>query len=709
MNGDQSRMKFIGKWLCDERFLNSEPLDMLHKNNDNAREKALIKAHPEELRNVHILIKKEFEINIDNFEGIRLVFSADDYAKIKINGQLAAIGPCQGYHFNYYYNEIDIKEYLKNGKNTIEAEVFYSGLICRAQNSGDLRMGFIADIYGIKDGKKEILLSTDETWKYTALKTYTPKDSIGYNTQFVEDYDSRLLPVDDDFVPCIPTTHDHSFADSPAPSLQFYEIEPKLTEKLENGGYFYDIGQELTGNINITAKGKSGDTVVIYCGEESDDSEIKVRYQMRCNCVYKDKWTLADGENRFEQFDYKCFRYFTLVPDEGVEIKKVSITVQHNRFDDNDCTVVSNDEVLNKVFNICKNGVKYGSQDIYVDCPHREKGQYAGDSTITTASSLWLTGDGRLMKKAITDQMLTEKVCPGLLCVAPGSVMQEIADYSYQLPIIALRYYTFTKDKEFLKKTYKACLGIKEYSKKYKREDGLIVDLYDKGNLVDWPQNLLDGYDFPYLGAGGNNNEKAGFPHNVINAYYIGFLYGVEEMEAILGIESDGEADRCKEAYNKAFFNSETGLYVDSERSTHSAIHSNVFPLYYGLAPKESHEKIANFIMEKKLCCGVYVAYFLLKALARAGRYEDEYSLITSEDENSWYNMVREGGTTCFEAWGKDKKWNTSLCHPWASAPISALLEDILGLSLDGTRTEPHLPKGLKIKVKTPMHGEIEF
>ena len=46
--------------------------------------------------------------------------------------------------------------------------------------------------------------------------------------------------------------------------------------------------------------------------------------------------------------------------------------------------------------------------------------------------------------------------------------------------------------------------------------------------------------------------------------------------------------------------------------------------------------------------------------------------------------IVNEGGvyymyaTTCFEAWGKDQKWNTSLCHPWASAPISVLAEDIL-------------------------------
>lgn len=59
-------------------------------------------------------------------------------------------------------------------------------------------------------------------------------------------------------------------------------------------------------------------------------------------------------------------------------------------------------------------------------------------------------------------------------------------------------------------------------------------------------------------------------------------------------------------------------------------------------------------------------------------RYEDAYNFIVSKDENSWYNMLREGATTTFEAWGKDRKWNTSLCHPWATGPVSVLAEDIL-------------------------------
>ena len=32
-------------------------------------------------------------------------------------------------------------------------------------------------------------------------------------------------------------------------------------------------------------------------------------------------------------------------------------------------------------------------------------------------------------------------------------------------------------------------------------------------------------------------------------------------------------------------------------------------------------------------------------------------------NEGTWKRMLREGGTTTFEGWGKDTKWNTSLFH----------------------------------------------
>ena len=111
--------------------------------------------------------------------------------------------------------------------------------------------------------------------------------------------------------------------------------------------------------------------------------------------------------------------------------------------------------------------------------------------------------------------------------------------------------------------------------------------------------------------------------------------------------------------------------------------------------------------MDKGLCCGVWFAYFVLKALANIGAYEEEYRLITNDSIHSWANMLREGATSCYEAWGKEQKWNTSLCHPWASSPIIAIVEDILGVDSDSfasgvLKAEPHIPDGVSFDVTLP-------
>lgn len=156
------------------------------------------------------------------------------------------------------------------------------------------------------------------------------------------------------------------------------------------------------------------------------------------------------------------------------------------------------------------------------------------------------------------------------------------------------------------------------------------------------------------------------------------------------------KCERTKAAFLQAFYREEKKLFADSEISDHTALHSNGIPLFFGLEPPEAGEAIAEEICKKGLRCGVYTAYFLLKGLANIGKYQEMYDLMTNESEHSWMQMIREGATTCFEAWGKEQKWNTSLCHPWASGPILLFLEDILGITYDLTMEEPviasHLP-----------------
>jgi hypothetical protein len=391
---------------------------------------------------------------------------------------------------------------------------------------------------------------------------------------------------------------------------------------------------------------------------------------------------------------------------DGIEIISFRAVARNYPFDEKACELDTSDEVLSKVFKICKHGVKLGSQEVYVDCPGREKGQYAGDLTVTSASQLWLTGDTCLFCKAIKNQMESAFIDEGLMAVTPGSFMQEIADYSLQFPILALRYYDFTGDKEGLREMLGVCDRLLTYFEKYQREDGLLDGVTCKWNLVDWPQNLRDGYDFELTKPIGKG------VHNVMNAFYIGAVVCTEKIIDILGIELEEGAKRSEaliEAYDRCFWRPGLGLYADSETSSHTSLHSNVLPLYFGFAKSESQANIAELIRRKGFAGGVYMAYFTLKALARIGLYSDTYKMLTSTGENSWYNMVREGGTACFEAWGKDKKWNTSLCHPWASAPVSVLIEDIIGITpktpgFGEVFVHPHIPMSVdRLEMRIPL------
>jgi hypothetical protein len=189
--------------------------------------------------------------------------------------------------------------------------------------------------------------------------------------------------------------------------------------------------------------------------------------------------------------------------------------------------------------------------------------------------------------------------------------------------------------------------------------------------MVDWPANLRDGYDFPLTRPVGYGE------HNVINALWYGLKTAMEEIYSIIGKRYDFEKEKTRKAFIDDFYNKEIGLFVDARGSLHSSVHSSIFPLLFEIGTEDSELKsrLVSRIKEKRFTSmGVYMAYFALAALKKAGE-----SALCEElciDEGAWLNMIREGATLTFEAWGKDQKWNTSLCHPWATAPAIILAQN---------------------------------
>ena len=632
---------FFGDWIQPIEFAGLKPIDVFHAD-------ASASVHPAELQNLHVHFFADVTL-VRRPSSAVLRVSADDYYKLSINGRFVCQGPAPGYHFRYSWNETDISSYLEPGVNRLEFEVYYQGLINRVWCSGDLRCGMACDL--TVDGK--LLLKSGEGFAYYISRRWGKARVFGYDTQFAEEYDASM-PEPAPRPVYVNKADDHVFSDEPAELLEVYEIEPKTIENLPNGGIFCDFGEEITGTLNVFCDGGPGSVVDIFSGEETDGSSKKVLCPTRAGCDYHDIFILGE-EKVFRGYDYKAFRYASAVPKDGAKILRITATVRHAKFRER-FPLKTGNAVLDSVLDLCRRAVKLGAQEVFVDCPGREKGQYSGDLLVTAEAYYLLTGETKTLRRAIQSLMDSAFINKGLPAVAPCSHMQEIADYSLQFPLLARRYYDFTGDMDFLRRCLDTCEGVLDYFSDYADESGLLVNA-PKWNLVDWPENLRDGYEFAEC-------------HNVINAWYISAVTETERIRGILTLPPKRGPEPLKDAFNRAFLCPKTGLYVDNPDSSHSSLHANVMPLFAGIVPAENVERVADCIEEKGLCCGVCFAYFLLKALIAAGRRDAALRLITSTGENSWYNMVREGGTSCFEAWGKDKKWNTSLCHPWASAPL---------------------------------------
>lgn len=667
-------MFFLSKWITTHEFAPLQTINVFHKEHDR------VPVPESPIRNNHVYFRKKLSIKKNG--QVTMDISADDYYKLYINGVFIAQGPASSYADTYQYNHLDITPFIHEGENIFAVHVYYHGEITRAYDSGDNRQGFIADIY--VDGN--YYCGTDETWVYHTAEEYSGALTGPHKTQFLENIDFRKKDAawkelnfhDGHYTPAVVSENDdHIFQDIPAVNVDVYRLSPQKIIPIEKGKWLLDFGTEITGQFYMKVKGVPGQIVQILYGEElSDENPYQVRYEMRCDCTYKEICTLSGQEDEFDFYDYKAFRFVNIFTDhDNITSDTFCAIVRHHPFHEK-CCLKSTIKWVEDIWKLCTNTLKYGVQEGFLDCPTREKGQYLGDFTVSGLAHLYVTGDSQMYRKTLFDFAGTTRVCKGLLSVAPGSLMQEIADFSLQYPMQVFHYYQYTKDRETLWELYPIVRGVVEYFSKYARDDGLLVHVNDKWNLVDWPDNLRDGYEIPE--EDGHSTDGC---HNVLNAHYIGAVSYLQKIEEVLNMEPDRRLEKLTASFLKTFYDERKKIFYDSPQSSHSALHSNVLPVFYGIAPKESWNTIKEMIRKKGLLCGTQFSYFVLKALGKMGAYQEEFELLTNESSHSWVNMIREGGTTCFEAWGKDQKWNTSLCHPWSCAPIIILLEDILRIA----------------------------
>jgi len=647
--------KFTGRWISDNEFYKLKPRNVFH------RQLQPVDLPCDEHRNRHILFRKKFTLSKE-IKKAKIYISADDYYKLYINGQFVCQGPAPSYHFQYNYNEIDVTEFLSMGENVIAVHTLYQGLINRVWQSGDNRHGLILDL--VSDD--ELVICSDETFKTKPHSGFREIGTVGYQTQFLEEYNSNApevgfeLPDFDDSLwdnANYNEYSDHILAQQKSSMLVFEKIIPVSKENHDNI-IKLDFGSNYVGYLCATIKGKKNSIVTIRCGQELND-DGSIRFQLRANCTYEETWILSDKTCRLDQFDYKSFRYAELILPDDCELNEVYMMIRHYPFElkAKMKKEYADNENLRKIWNLCVHTQKYGVQEVIQDCMEREKGFYIGDGCYTALTNMLLTKDDSMVRKLIDDGFSSSFITDTLVTCLDCSFMQEIAEYPLIMVSLILWHYRITGDKEYLKNNYpKITKLLDAYQRDYEK-DGLLCNL-DKWCVVEWPKNYQDGYDVEI-----RENLICTQAHVSINAYYIEAVKTANKIASELGFCPYRDEQYLTDAFVNALYDKEKHLFKDGVDTNHISIVGNSFPFAFGICPDEEFiENVTNMFLERKISSiSMFCTFPVLMGFIRHGKESKIKELMS--DEGAWLRILSEDGTTTFEGWGKDTKWNTSLFH----------------------------------------------
>ena len=688
--------EFAGKWITSGEFLLLPRIHVFHRQLDAEARRRV----ENRVRNRHILFRREFELS-ESPAHAWLFFSADDYAKVYLNGRQIGQGPIPGYVFHTFYQCVDAAPYLRKGKNVLAVHSYYQGLINRVWVSGDNRHGFLCDLEC--DG--HVVLASDETFLCRPHTGFSAAGVTGYETQFLERYDASVPEVgfeQMDFdashwaqARLVPAP-EYRLYPSPLPPLEIERIAPVKVEQRGKNRIFVDFGGMYVGALELTASGRNGDTIEMRFGQELE-ADGSVRYHLRANCTYVEYFLLSGKEgDRLNQFDYKSFRYVELLLPEGdggirVEKDSIRLAARHMPFH-LAARCRYGDEKARRVWDLCVRSIRYGVQEQIQDCMEREKGYYLGDGCYTMLTWCLLTDDYAPMYKFIDDFLRTSFINAGLMTCAHCSFMQEIAEYPLMmfllLPVLAER----PGGTDFVRSRLPEFRKILDfYREQYATPGGLLSNL-DKWCVVEWPQNMRDGYD-----AEISEGRICTVMHNAINAWYVGAIRCFNRVADSLNEPQYPGERKLAEEFVRTFYLPGEGLFRDSAVSTHVSMPGNVYAWFFGLCPDKNCERnVVDMIRRKRLSQSLFFVTFpLLAGLQRDGEEELLHDLLT--DDNAWLRMIREGATTTFEGWGKETKWNTSLFHLTLSFAAVFLAEGThIGSLLDFRSGKDTGPSGMR-------------
>ena len=630
--------------------------------------------------------------------------TADNRYKLYVNGELVSLGPARGDLHHWRYESVDIARHLTTGKNVLAAVVWNFGeLAPEAQITN--QTGLLVE----GDGEAERGVDTGKQWRCVRDAAYSPAPREREMSRFYyvagpgDQVDSRLYPwgweqpgFDDSGwltaavgSPGAP----RDAQDGPnrwmlAPrSIPPMELKPQPITVLRSGSPSHEIPPHTkatllfdqsfltTGYPQLTVSGGKDAKIDLGYAEslwlpgfrdKGNRNEIEGKQFIGAHDIF-----IADGgkRRRFEPLWWRTWRYLRLSIE--TEDQALGIDDLHGvytgypferkaRFD-------AGSAEIQKILDTGWRTARLCAHETYMDCPYYEQLQYAGDTRVQALVSLYMTGDGRLMRNAIELLDSSRSAEGATYSRAPSRLQQYIPPFSLWWIGMLHDYWMYQDDPAFVARMLPGVRAVLWFFAARQQANGSLGRM-PWWNFVDWTKEWGDGV--PPVLAGGNS---APLDLQLLLAWQ-----WAAEMEATLGNQALAEEDRhaaarLRDSARQLYWDAGRHLFADTPDKREYSQQTNALAVLAGVSEgAEARDLIERVSGDRSLVqCSIYFRHYLHSAMNKAGvgdRYLDMLG--------PWRTMLDRGLTT----WAETADPARSDCHAWGASPNYELFRTVLGI-----------------------------
>jgi alpha-L-rhamnosidase len=643
--------------------------------------------------------------------------TADNRYELFANGQRVSWGPARGDLYHWRYETVDLAPHLEAGRNVLAAVVWNFGAYA-PQAQVTYQTGFLLQVAG--DAEKA--LSTDKNWKALRNEAYAPVPIVPAEIHFQyyvagpgDRVDSARYPwgweqpdFDDSKWEAAqpgPVGSVRDAVDAPSrwmlvpreiPAMEETPIrfarvrraagvtvppafprekEPVVVPARSKATLLLDQDHLTTAYPELTVTGGRGATASLRYAEallqpgtkvKGNRDDIDGKELRGARDVF-----VADGgaRRRFRPLWWRTYRYVQLdveTAEEPLTIDDLSAVATSYPFTAR-ARLDAGEPELDRILEVGWRTARLCAHESYMDCPYYEQLQYAGDTRIQALVSLYMTGDGRLVRNAIA-HLDDSRTSEGLTqSRAPTRLQQYIPPFSLWWIGMVHDYWRYQDDPAFVRARLPGVRSVLGFFADRQGADGSLGPL-PWWNFVDWVRAWPRGVP-PAL-----DGSSAPLDLQLLLAY--GYAADLEQGlgSAARAREYRGEAARLRTSIRQRYWDAGRGLIADTPARTQFSQHANVLAVLADVVQgAEARAVIDRVLSDTSLApASIYFRHYLHTALNRTGQGDRYLEML-----GPWRRMLAEGLTTWAETNEPDVR---SDCHAWGASPNFELFRTVLGI-----------------------------